>query len=399
MSERPDKIDWGNTDVIEPSGSKKATGWLKLEKPAYQFLNWLFRQVSLDQFYVFGQSQEFIVISSNADEQDYATLEAYIADSPAPGDQVLVKETQVLTIPMIIPLSITVRFLEGVEIQSSLDVPAGALITLSDLSKIKGKLDIRLTNVGTVQTVIKYNGANAYVEHVFMRLDSTGTITNVVEIVGDGSYGYFNAADVGGGTITNFLTDSSGNESNLVYVVDRNTNVTHRSDGVDHVGLADDSDLLDGQNSSFYRNAGNLNAGTLPAARFNDTAHGNRAGGSLHPDAIAAGAAGFMSGADKTKLDGLIDISSPTVQSTGSQSVVAGATWTPLAGVYQVAVDNNIAGAAGELHLELFISAAWKEGVQEGIGMPSGIIFMDGTNMRFHNSYGVATVTTWWQKF
>ena len=49
--------------------------------------------------------------------------------------------------------------------------------------------------------------------------------------------------------------------------------------------------------------AADLSLGTLPAARFDDTAHGARAGGTLHPDAVAAGASGFMSGADKTKLN------------------------------------------------------------------------------------------------
>lgn len=51
--------------------------------------------------------------------------------------------------------------------------------------------------------------------------------------------------------------------------------------------------------------ASDLGAGTLPAARFDDTAHGARAGGTLHAIAVAAGAAGFMTGADKTKLDGI----------------------------------------------------------------------------------------------
>lgn len=45
--------------------------------------------------------------------------------------------------------------------------------------------------------------------------------------------------------------------------------------------------------------------GILPAASFNDTTHGNRGGGSLHANVIAGGAAGFMTGADKTKLDGI----------------------------------------------------------------------------------------------
>lgn len=45
--------------------------------------------------------------------------------------------------------------------------------------------------------------------------------------------------------------------------------------------------------------------GVLPAASFTDTTHGNRAGGTLHANVVAAGAAGFMTGADKTKLDGI----------------------------------------------------------------------------------------------
>ena len=51
--------------------------------------------------------------------------------------------------------------------------------------------------------------------------------------------------------------------------------------------------------------AADLGAGILPAARFDDTAHGARAGGTLHANAVAAGASGFMTGADKTKLDGV----------------------------------------------------------------------------------------------
>src|SRR6185503_13413076 len=41
-------------------------------------------------------------------------------------------------------------------------------------------------------------------------------------------------------------------------------------------------------------------------------AHGNRSGGSLHAAAVAAGAAGFMTGTDKTKLDGLPASAVPT---------------------------------------------------------------------------------------
>lgn len=50
--------------------------------------------------------------------------------------------------------------------------------------------------------------------------------------------------------------------------------------------------------------ASDLSSGTLPADRFDDTAHGTRSGGSLH-SLVTTSVAGFMSSADKTKLDGI----------------------------------------------------------------------------------------------
>lgn len=64
------------------------------------------------------------------------------------------------------------------------------------------------------------------------------------------------------------------------------------------------SDQLDSQDGSYYTNASNLASGTLPAARFDDTAHGSRSGGSLHSNATTS-VSGFMSGSDKSKLDNL----------------------------------------------------------------------------------------------
>lgn len=63
--------------------------------------------------------------------------------------------------------------------------------------------------------------------------------------------------------------------------------------------------VADLANVAFTGSASDLTSGTLPAARFNDTAHGNRGGGALHADVVAGGASGFMSGADKTKLNGI----------------------------------------------------------------------------------------------
>ena len=48
-----------------------------------------------------------------------------------------------------------------------------------------------------------------------------------------------------------------------------------------------------------------LGSNTKAAPSNHVHAHGNQLGGTLHANAVAAGAAGFMTGADKTKLDGV----------------------------------------------------------------------------------------------
>ena len=54
-------------------------------------------------------------------------------------------------------------------------------------------------------------------------------------------------------------------------------------------------------NGSIVVNAGSIQVGVLTA----DSEHGTRGGGTLHANAVAAGASGFMTGADKTKVDGV----------------------------------------------------------------------------------------------
>lgn len=49
--------------------------------------------------------------------------------------------------------------------------------------------------------------------------------------------------------------------------------------------------------------AGDLKIGTLVAGATGDSSHGTRAGGTLHANAVSEGAAGFMTGADKKRLD------------------------------------------------------------------------------------------------
>lgn len=67
-------------------------------------------------------------------------------------------------------------------------------------------------------------------------------------------------------------------------------------------------------------NADDVQVGVLAT----DAQHGVRGGGTQHATAIAAGAAGFMSGADKTKIDALVAPSYPSVDSGTSRTLVTG---------------------------------------------------------------------------
>lgn len=60
--------------------------------------------------------------------------------------------------------------------------------------------------------------------------------------------------------------------------------------------------------------------GALHTGSLTDSLHGTRGGGTQHANVIAAGAAGFMSGADKTKLDG---IATGATANTGTVTSVA----------------------------------------------------------------------------
>ncbi len=60
-------------------------------------------------------------------------------------------------------------------------------------------------------------------------------------------------------------------------------------------------DVVANADGSIIANANDVQVGILAT----DAQHGVRGGGTQHANAIAAGAAGFMTGADKTKLDGV----------------------------------------------------------------------------------------------
>lgn len=96
--------------------------------------------------------------------------------------------------------------------------------------------------------------------------------------------------------------------------------------------------------------AADLGSGLLPAARFDDTAHGSRGGGALHPAATTS-VAGFMSGADKTKLDGIASgaqVNVPTdLAYTASTRLLASSTGADVNLPLVTSTDAGLAPASG----------------------------------------------------
>jgi hypothetical protein len=115
------------------------------------------------------------------------------------------------------------------------------------------------------------------------------------------------------------------------------------------------------------------------AAREDHThAHGNQSGGSLHSVAVAASSAGFMSGADKSKLDG----------------IASGATNTPLASTTPealgVAAVGNGTTAARANHVHAMPSAADVGAVPTSRTVSAGTGLTGGGDLSANRSLAVA---------
>lgn len=76
---------------------------------------------------------------------------------------------------------------------------------------------------------------------------------------------------------------------------------TPRGAGAGMVLNVNDLDVVANADASMVINANDIQVGVLAT----DAQHGVRGGGTQHADVIAAGASGFMTGGDKTKLDGI----------------------------------------------------------------------------------------------
>lgn len=159
-------------------------------------------------------------------------------------------------------------------------------------------------------------------------------------------------------------------------------------------GSGIDADLLDGQHGSYYQNASNLNAGALPAARFNDTAHGSRSGGSLHSP-VSTSLNGFMIAADKTKLNAM-SITTPggavvidnnldfAISHSGSVSVPGGDMESGAPGSVDILLDSNAT-------THRFYVASWHRAGSNADDISAEIVYVNNDRyLRLYNSGSIA---------
>jgi hypothetical protein len=134
---------------------------------------------------------------------------------------------------------------------------------------------------------------------------------------------------------------------------------------------------------SIVANANDIQVGVLAT----DAQHGARGGGTQHADVVAAGAAGFMTGADKTKLDGL-----PSAAVATTRQVIAGAGLTGGGALtadvtLDVAAnaDGSIVVAANDIKVGILATDA-QHGTRAGGSLHANVIasgaagFMSGTD-------------------
>ena len=254
------KINWQAIgEIIVPSPARKLAGWLFNIKPPAQSFNWFWNLTGLQQFYSNAQVEDWIVIDSDADEGDYATLVAYIADAPAAGDRILVKEDQTVTAQFVLPANVTLKFLDGSRLLCATNIATSVLKLGSNLI-IEGVLNIVLSHTGTTAKAVEYDGDNA-VGKINIENASTGTLTTGHHInankTGNRVEGFID--NTGGGVLTNEYVDNSTEDSNILEIRSGITNQIARSDGAKSFRDGLEFDLVpDADGDIYYRDAGIL---------------------------------------------------------------------------------------------------------------------------------------------
>lgn len=261
MAIKPEKTEWNPTagDRQTPTGSKKNTGFLADERPPYQFFNWSWWVDTLWQNFLAPAVRHNIIISDNTDEQDFATLAAYIADAPAVGDRVLITNDQVIAAQIIIPNDITLCIQDGVKFTSAIDL-ADSLIEFGSNVITEGILVLELSHTGVVNSGIELNGDGNNLDIVIDNT-STGTlaigvlvnVAKIANLLGG------EVKNTGAGAVTTVLSDLSLDESNIIEIRDSINNIVERSLGALSFLTGITWDLgSDADGDIYYRDAGIL---------------------------------------------------------------------------------------------------------------------------------------------
>lgn len=258
-----EKVDWINDDdptkIIAPSIAQKLSGWVKDQLPPAERFNWWLNLFSNSQIYHNAQVEDWIVIDSDADEGDYATLAAYIADSPAAGDKILVKQDQIITVQMILPASITIKLLDGVRILTSTNLAPSAIRFGTNII-IEGVFEVVFQHAGTIAIGMEFAGNNV-TGQINVRNVSTGDITIGYNVngsrFGNTIRGYLE--NIGGGSVPDIGADNSTEDSNILEIVDGPNNQIWRSRGAYKFREGLEYDLgSDADGDIYYRDAGIL---------------------------------------------------------------------------------------------------------------------------------------------
>jgi len=229
--------DWISDDdaakIDTPSASKQAEGWLSGEKPPFQYFNWFWNAISKWIKWWDARTPEYnIAIDLEANEGDYETLVAYLADSPASGDRVRINVDQTLTVKMTIPAGIKLMTQKGVKIACATNL-ATALLEFGDTCETQGEFIIELSQTGTIVEGVAFNGDDNYHENIVIKNTSTGTLTTAFIVKASKKCNNIKGEVInsGGGTITNVLTDSSTLQSNHIDIRDGVNDEVHKDAG------------------------------------------------------------------------------------------------------------------------------------------------------------------------
>lgn len=261
MATKPDKTNWKPDagDIIEPTGSKKLTGFLADERPPYQFFNWFWNAKRLWENWLAPAVRHNVIISDNADEQDYASLAAYIAAGATAGDRVLITNNQVIAVQIVVPSNITLCIQDGVKFTSAIDL-ANSLLEFGSNVITEGVLVLELSHTGVVNSGIELNGDGNNLD-IVINNTSTGTlavgvlvnVAKIANLLGG------EVKNTGAGAVTTVLNDLSLDESNIVVIRDSINNIIERSLGAISFLRGFTMDLgSDADGDIYYRDSGIL---------------------------------------------------------------------------------------------------------------------------------------------